>query len=242
MPTQATHPSLGRTAATFAAHLAAGQGTIAAALSADIRLLNDRGELVSGEPASHGREHDVWIAETNGLRVFKLTRLPSRPYGISHSAEDYLRRWARANAILGDDMRVEGILPNGRFIISQPFVDGEHPDRHQLHQWLHQVGWLMYRNTDNIWQSPDGRLLMSEAHAGNFIQQPDGTIRPIDVALHSREEWLQQLDAEDFAEAYGENHLPVSVETMLEAAAGDLACFGFVSAPLQAISPRLPTS
>lgn len=229
MPTQATHPSLGRTAATFAAHLAAGQGTIAAALSADIRLLNDRGELVSGEPASHGREHHVWLSSTDELRVIKLTRLPSRPYGISASAADYLRRWARANTVFADDIRVEGILPDERFLISQPFVAGEHPERHELHRWLQAVGWQMYRNTDNIWHSPDGRLLMSEAHAGNFIQQANGTIRPIDVALHSREEWLQQIAEDEFAEAYGAAHLPVSVESMLQAADGDLSCFGFAS-------------
>ena len=227
MHTQAAPSSLGRTAAAFTANLVTGQGTIAAALSADIRLLKDRSDLVSGEPLSHGREHDVWIAEAASLRVFKLTRLPSRPYGISASAYDYLRRWARANAILGDDLRVEGILPNERFIISQPFVDGEHPDRHDLHRWLLGLGWLMYRNTDNIWQSHDGRLIMSEAHVGNFIQQTNGTIRPIDVALHSREEWLQQLDAQEFAEAYGESHTPLSVEVMLLEADNDLSCFGF---------------
>jgi len=227
MHTHVSTSPLGSAAAAFAAHFAAGQGAVAAALSADIRLLSSPEELVSGEPSSHGREHNVWLTDTASLRVIKLTRLPSRPYGISASASDYLRRWARANAIFGDDIRVEGILPEGRFLISQPFVDGEHPNRHDLHRWLREVGWVMYRNTDNIWQSPDGRLLMSEAHAGNFIQQPDGSIRPIDVALHSREEWLQQLDAEEFAEAYGANHVPETVESMMEAASGDLSQFGF---------------
>ncbi len=230
MPAQAPHPSLGRTASAFAAHLATGQGTIAAALSADIRLLKDRCERVTGEPTSHGREHDVWLTAADDLRVLKLTRLPSRPYGISTSAADYLRRWARANTVFADDIRVEGILPDERFIISQPFVAGEHPDRHQLHQWLRAVGWLMYRNTDNIWQSPDGRLLMSEAHAGNFIQQANGTIRPIDVALHSREEWLQQIAEDEFAEAYGPTHVPVSIESLLQETDGDLSCFGFAPA------------
>jgi hypothetical protein len=125
---------------------------------------------------------------------------------------------------------LEGILPNGRFFISQPYVAGEHPDRLDLHRWLRGLGWQMYLGTDNIWHSPDGRIFLSEAHIGNFIQQEAAcvdSIRPIDVALHSIEEWQSQIDPDEFCEVYGLNHLPVSLEALLESAGGDLADFLF---------------
>jgi hypothetical protein len=68
---------------------------------------------------------------------------------------------------------------------------------------------------------------MSEVHNGNFIQQPDGTMSAIDVALHSSEEWESQLSPDEFAEAYGDTYRPVPLSQMLDSAGGDLKAFGF---------------
>jgi hypothetical protein len=184
---QSSHPPLSQQAAAFEAHLRAGESTVGAALRADIRLLTDLAEVVPGPPASHGKEHDVWLVSgPDGQRVVKLCRLSSRPYGVvAESPSAYLWRWSRTNLVFQDDVRVEGILPNGRFVISQPFIAGEHPDRTTLHRWLNGRGWIMFQNTGNIWRSPDGRLIMTEAHEGNFLLDEAGEIHPIDVALHS---------------------------------------------------------
>jgi hypothetical protein len=101
------------------------------------------------------------------------------------------------------------------------------PSTQELHQALTEIGWAQYRHSGTVWNSPDGRIVMSEVHNGNFIQQPDGTMSAIDVALHSNEEWQAQLSSEEFEEAYGTAHVPQSLAVMLEAENQDLSAFGF---------------
>jgi hypothetical protein len=132
-----------------------------------------------------------------------------------------------SNEFFEDDIRLEGILPDGRFVISQPFVLGNVPTTVELHQELIRSGWVQYRNAGTVWTSQDGRIVMSEVHNGNFIQQPSGTISAIDVALHSREEWDAQLAPEEFAEAFGSTHTPQTLSALLSQVNGDLTQFGF---------------
>ncbi len=183
-------------------------------------------EIATRPPDTHGNEHDCWYAIDTG-RVWKVTRGVHALYGVSANAAAYLRRWLHSNEFFEDDIRLEGILPDGRFVISQPFVLGEAPTTLELHQSLHQKGWVQYRNAGTVWTSQDGRILMSEVHNGNFIKQPDGTISAIDVALHSREEWDSQLEPDEFVEAFGADHKPQTLSDLLRQADADLSQFGF---------------
>jgi hypothetical protein len=44
-------------------------------------------------------------------------------YGLSGDALSYLRRWLNSNLVFGDDIYLTGILPDGRFVISQLMND-----------------------------------------------------------------------------------------------------------------------
>lgn len=219
---------LGAAAKAFEAHFGAGAGAVEAARHAGFRLLKSLEECVYGEPDTHGNEHNVWmVSKENERRVFKITRGLHAIYGVSGDSVAYLHRWLNSNRVFGDDIRIEGTLPDGRFVISQLFIEGGVPSTIQLHQALQKTGWVQYRNSGTVWTSPDGRMVMSEVHNGNFIVQPDGTVSAIDVALHSRDEWEAQLDPVEFAEAYGPDFRPQTLADLLDSVGGDLTRFGF---------------
>lgn len=60
-------------------------------------------------------------------RVVKITRGRHALYGISDGPGSYLRRWFNSNRLFGDDIRLVGVLPDGRCVISQLFVEGAMP-------------------------------------------------------------------------------------------------------------------
>ena len=156
-------------ASAFEAGLGGGSGAVETARSVGIRVLISRDVLTTLPPDTHGREHDVWIYDDAGIRrVWKVTRGTHALYGISGDAASYLYRWLNSNLLFGDDIRVEGILPDGRFVISQLFIEGDVPTTEQLHEALAQTGWQQYRNAGTVWTSPDGRIVMSEVHNGQF--------------------------------------------------------------------------
>ncbi len=221
---------LGAAAEAFALESAGGAGAVETARRAGIRVLSGRDDVVQGPPDSHGNEHDIWFREMEGeARVVKITRGRHALYGLSGGPAAYLRRWLNSNRLFGDDIRLVGVLSDGRFVISQLFVEGAMPTTRAMHQALSARGWQQYRHSGTVWTSPDGRIVMSEVHQGNFIQQPDGTMSAIDVALHSGEEWESQLSPDEFAEAYGTAYQPVTLSQMLDAEGGDLSAFGFQS-------------
>jgi hypothetical protein len=220
---------LGAAAEAFAIEPAGGAGTVETARRVGVQILSGRDEVVQGPPDSHGNEHDIWFREMAGeARVIKITRGKHALYGISDGPASYLRRWLNSNRLFGDDIRLVGVLPDGRFVISQLFVAGAMPTTLEMHKALSACGWRQYRNSGTVWTSPDGRIVMSEVHNGNFIHQPDGTMSAIDVALHSGEEWESQLNADEFAEAYGEDYKPPTLSQLLDAVGGDLTAFGFL--------------
>lgn len=212
----------------FTRDTGAGPGAVSTAQSAGVRLIGSLAELFDRPADTHGNEHDCWYDSDTG-RVWKVTRGRHALYGVSANAAAYLRRWLHSNEFFEDDIRLEGVLPDGRFVISQPFVLGEAPTTLELHQSLLQKGWIQYRNSGTVWASKDGRILMSEVHNGNFIKLPDGSISAIDVALHSREEWDCLLEPDEFAEAFGASHVPKTLSEILRQEDGDLSKFGFVA-------------
>lgn len=214
--------------AAFEAQPEGGTRAVATARETGIRVLSGKDVLTQLEPDTHGKEHDVWAYEEAGIRrVWKITRSQQLLYGLSGDALSYLRRWLNSNLVFGDDIHVTGILPDGRFVISQLFIEGSVPTTIHLHAKLLKVGWQQYRNAGTVWTSPDGRIVLSEVHNGNFIERPNGEVSAIDIALHSDEEWASQLDPEEFAESYGSQYQPRSLTVMLDKAGGDLSAFGF---------------
>jgi hypothetical protein len=224
MHAEKTDLPLAAAAEVFAREPGRGAVSVSTAQSAGVRLLSSVAEFADRLPDTHGNEHNCWYFEG---RVWKVARSAHAIYGVSSGPADYLRRWMHSNMFFDDDIRLEGILPDGRFVISQPFIRGTTPSTLELHRDLSGKGWVQYRNSGTVWTSPDGRVVMSEVHNGNFIRQEDGTISAIDVALHSREEWEAQLEPEEYAEAYGVSHVPRSLSELLVEAKGDLGVFGF---------------
>lgn len=214
--------------AAFEAQPEGGPRAVATAREAGVRVLSGRDVLTTLPPDTHGREHDVWAYEEDGVRrVWKITRSQQMLYGLSGDAVSYLRRWLNSNLVFGDDIHLTGILPDGRFVISQLFIEGSVPTTNHLHSMLLKVGWQQYRNSGTVWTSPDGRIVLTEVHNGNFIERPNGEVSAIDIALHSDEEWAHQLDPAEFAEAYGQQYQPRSLTGLLDAAGGDMRAFGF---------------
>ena len=74
---------------------------------------------------------------------------------------DYAIYGDRTQAVLR--MTLTGILPDGRFVISQLFIEGRVPTTNHLHSRLEHVGWRQYRNAGTVWTSPDGRIVLSES-------------------------------------------------------------------------------
>ena len=143
-----------------------------------------------------GNEHHVWF-DVSLQRVWKLAKR-SRSFGVSDNLYEYVQRWEAQNFFWNDDVRIEGFLPDGRVVISQPFVRGRHIRRSDLHRRLEELGWKMYRGAGNVWASPDDQVVMKDAHEGNFVLDGEGFLRAIDVNLISMEEFLQYEDEEWF--------------------------------------------
>jgi hypothetical protein len=143
---------------------------------------------------AEGNEHHVWF-DVSIQRVWKLAK-HSRSFGVSDSLYEYVQRWEAQNFFWNDDVRIEGFLPDGRVLISQPFVKGKHVCRAQLHRRLEDLGWKMYRGAGNVWVSSDDRVVMKDAHEGNFVLDEEGFLRAIDVNLISMAEFLQYEDDE----------------------------------------------
>jgi len=176
----------------------------------------DRGglKLLSGLPAgmdpdkpdyTSGEEHEVWNDFSTG-RVWKVLRRPD--YGKSRSIRKYLVRLEAQNVVWGDDIRVEGILPDGRMVTSQPFVAGRHPESPlELRNLLEKQGWSEWNRSGTVWQTPDGVVLMEEVTPQNFIVNEEGQAVSIDTLFLTKEEATADSE-EDFE--------PETIEDLLD--------------------------
>ena len=102
---------LGAAAETFTRHAGAGASPVSTAQVAGIRLIGSQAEIADRPPDTHGNEHNCWYM-TATARVWKLTRGAHALFGVSSDAAAYLRRWLHSNELFGDDIRLEGILPD----------------------------------------------------------------------------------------------------------------------------------
>lgn len=146
-----------------------------------------------------GNEHTVVVKPDEG-RVIKLThpdrygkaypRIEGRTIYQEATPLEYLRRLLVCNEAFGDEVRLEQVMLDGegavRVVTSQPSVFGIHPDEHSLHRHLFEQGFEPLEAVDgfpttNDWFRARDRILIFDAHNGNYIQTEAGIIVPIDI-------------------------------------------------------------
>lgn len=146
-----------------------------------------------------GNEHSVVVAPEEA-RVFKLTHTDRfgkaypRVAGLAVYREatplEYLTRLLLCNQAFGDDLRLEQVLLDEhravRIVTSQPIIVGTHPLEDDLHRQLYADGFEPLEAVDGVPTSKDwfrlaDRVLIFDAHNGNYIQTIEGLIIPIDI-------------------------------------------------------------
>lgn len=139
-----------------------------------------------------GREHRTWPDHPN-KRIYKYT-YPNQfgrtafygSGGLGNTDAlpfEYLTRLALHNDIFGDDVVIECTLEDdlGRLVtvISQSFIEGDHPTQPQIDEYMTAEGFVKTRSGD--WYRASDDIAAFDAHCGNFIHTPDGNVVPIDL-------------------------------------------------------------
>ncbi len=96
---------------------------------------------------------------------------------------EYLERWRLSNELFEDDVRVLGLVSDyagPRIAVAHPLVVGSRPEKVEIAEFMRQRGFLPVRDM-NIFFDDDRDLLVSDAHAGNFLRNDDGQVFAIDV-------------------------------------------------------------
>ena len=154
-----------------------------------------------------GREHDVRFDEATG-RWWKYTKRTAAGYTVDWTGRledapqllpalplDYLERLMAQNAVFADDIRLEGLWPDGsrdwRIITSQPDVPGEPASAAEIVLGMEASGWetLPFRGVGYddslafVKLTPEGLVAVWDAHARNMVRTESGLIVPIDVII-----------------------------------------------------------
>lgn len=125
-------------------------------------------------------------------RLLKLTHPGTAGYDsiLPPTVWEYLERWQLCTEVFGDDAWLEGVIPSEhgvRIVMSQPFVDAldpltPHPTHEAMMAWLRAHG---FEYEDGAWFREADRLVLEDAHIGNFVVAQDGRIVPVDVKLRT---------------------------------------------------------
>lgn len=149
-----------------------------------------------------GSEHRV--ALWRGRRVLKDLDVQSK---ATESLFDYLTDHLLANHFFGDDVRLEGFYEyDGRLhvVISQPFVEGQHPVWRELVEGLEGQG-LVHESPQSRLPTflmdggPAGQMTVIDLHVNNVIvAKQGGVLHPIDAHFYfddqaARVEALEKL-------------------------------------------------
>lgn len=146
-----------------------------------------------------GNEHTV-IVKPDARRVIKLThpdrfgkaypRMEGQAIYQEATPLEYLCRLLVCNEAFGDDVQLEQVMIDAdgamRVVTSQPSVFGVHPLEPVLHLYLFEQGFepleaVGNTPTTNDWFRDRDRILIFDAHNGNYIQTDEGIIVPIDI-------------------------------------------------------------
>lgn len=169
-------------------------------------------ERMARNPLHGGLEHEVGVLreERRVMKVYDPRELDEDTWEVfykpSGSLFDYLTDLMLSNHLFGDDLQLEGFYKEKshlRVVISQPFVDGTHPDWLTLVGKLEEQGLLQEKpgsTQGRFWvdAGPAGRLLVTDVHEDNVIINPrTGRAELIDVHFSAggRESRVQVLEA-----------------------------------------------
>jgi hypothetical protein len=146
--------------------------------------------FLSRPPDGYGDEHEAWFDMLSNL-WFKAT-YPNRfglAWGrdISATPRAYLTRLVLQNRYFGDDIQLVALVNIGqrlRVLTSQPHIFGEAAPYGEIQAWFQNLGFVRICANDCIaWYIKSDNLLISDAHEGNVIKTPDGTLVPIDLNI-----------------------------------------------------------
>ena len=169
-------------------------------------------ELLAQKPLSPGIEHQVGVLreERRVIKDYDPRDLDEETWEVFYkptdSVFDYLTDLMLSNHLFGDDLRLEGFYEEKNqphVIISQPFVDGIHPDWPALVEKLEERGLVHSKpgsTKGHFWvdAGPAGRLLVTDVHEENIIiNRNTGRAELIDVhfSFGSRDSRIQALKA-----------------------------------------------
>lgn len=161
-------------------------------------------DFLSRPTDGHGDEHEAWFDEQSH-RWFKAT-YPNR-FGLAWgrvgtaTVHEYLRRLLLQNLYFGDDIHLVALLDcerRLRILTSQPHIAGEAAPYTETQFWLRGLGYQRIEADDRIaWYFGAENLLIADAHEGNVIRGPQGTLIPIDLNLiqpiGALLEWVNQI-------------------------------------------------
>jgi hypothetical protein len=149
------------------------------------------------KPIGSGAEHRVYHDQANGLAV-KATH--TNNFGHSVFARDakatpneYLRRLAWSNVLLGDEFRILGVAFDDEdqieIISAHKWIEG-HPSRkapypEEIESYLARFGFedLTHNSDAPIFYHAGFGLLLADAHDTNVIRTVEGECAAIDVVI-----------------------------------------------------------
>ena len=149
-------------------------------------------DRLSSTEIAFGREHRTW-KHADFRRIYKYT-YPNQfgrtafygSGGLGNTDAlpfEYLTRMALHNEVFGDDVLIEVTfedeLSRVIVVISQTFIEGDHPAQKQIDAYMQAEGFVKTRSND--WYRASDDLAAFDAHPGNFIATPDGQVVPIDL-------------------------------------------------------------
>lgn len=183
----------------------------------DAGCLGGERELMPPSPAD-GEEHRVRFDEPSG-RWFKATH--PETYGaapqISYDLDPvtnrpakrlvmgkgtpmiYLERWSLFNAVFGDDVRLERILPAGyglSILVSQRDITGEAPTLEEIAAFFHERDFVPVPSSQDAFYRAADDVLALDAHQANLVRTGEGIV-PIDIPVFRPDEdisrWLRSV-------------------------------------------------
>nr|WP_281251824.1 hypothetical protein [Prosthecobacter debontii] len=166
-------------------------------------------KMMASDPLSPGIEHQVGVlrGEKRVIKDYDPRLFDPETFEIFYkptdSLFDYLTDILLANHLFDDDIQLEGFYQsegNLHIIITQPFIEGRHPDAALLVSKLEMQGMVVGPGPAKFYidGGAAGRLLVTDLHEDNAIlgNQTD-LILPIDVhfSFPSREQRIAALKA-----------------------------------------------
>jgi len=145
-----------------------------------------------------GSEHDIWAEAGEYWKVtrpdrFGWTVLPGEdriPEVAEATPLEYLERWAAANKILGDNVKLRGVVIEEdviRVVISQKIIAGPYPNKCAVKEEMSKRGFFQVpfsigSETDTTYYDDEHRIAAFDGSTDNFILS-NGVPIPIDVII-----------------------------------------------------------